>query len=110
MRRGTAKPTCHEEAASASTRFIDDVAVVDAVAVTGEAADSVLGGVLHVELASAQQLAARAPLIGEDTGGICPQNPAAHGDAPALALPNLQEGGLHGGGVCGKQEGKEGDL
>lgn len=99
-------PTCDEEAAPASARFVDDVAVVDAVAVAGEAADGVLGGVLHVELPGAQQLAAQPPLVGEDAGGISPQDPAAHGDAPALALPDLQEGGLHGGGVCRRQGGR----
>lgn len=99
-----AEPTCHEEAAPASARFVDDVAVVDAVAVAGEAADGVFRGILDVELAGAQQLAAQAPLVGEDPGGICPQDPAAHGDAPTLALPYLQEGGLYGGGVCGRQE------
>lgn len=110
MHHSTAKPTCDEEAAPASARLVDDVAIVDAVAVAGEAADGVLGGVLHVKLAGAQQLAAQAPLIGEDPGGICPQDPAAHGDAPALALPNLQEGGFHSGGVCGRQEERVGDL
>ena len=106
--RRAAKPTCHKEAAPASARLVDDVAVVDAVAVAGEAADGVLGGVLHVELAGAQQLAAQSPLVGEDPRGVCPQHPAAHGDAPTLALPNLQEGGLHGGGVCRGQEGRAG--
>lgn len=99
-----AEPTCHEEAAPAGARFVDDVAVVDAVAVAGEAADGVFRGILDVELAGAQQLAAQTPLVGEDPGGIRPQDAAAHGDAPTLALPYLQEGGLYGGGVCGRQE------
>lgn len=107
---GTARPTCDEEAAAAGTRLVDDVAVVDAVAVAGEAADGVLGGVLHVELARAQQLAAQPPLVGQHPRRVRPQHPAAHGDAPALALPNLQEGRLHGGGVCGRQEGRAGAL
>ena len=88
------------EGALAGAGLVDDVAGVLAPAVAVQAAHGVLGLVLVLgEGASVQQPVGQQPLEAQHAGRVRPQHPARHHHRPVQALPHLQEGRLHRGGV-----------